>query len=164
LKERNSPAGWTIFLLVGDGAERERLEREARRDGLNNVIFTGRQDKNLIPDLLAASDVCLVHLRKAGLFKTVLPSKMFEAAAMQKPILLGLEGYSAELLTSAGAGLCVEPENERALVDSICRLRSDPDMRRNMGIAARRMVETEFDISTLARDYLRILEPLTSGK
>ena len=81
-----------VFLLVGDGAVREALERTARQEGLNRVVFAGRQDKRVVPDFLAMADVCLVHLIRKDLFRTVLPSKIFEAAAMKKPIILGVEG------------------------------------------------------------------------
>ena len=57
-------------------------------------------------------DVSLVNLRKSDTFKTVIPSKIFEAAALQKPILLGLEGETKEIIQSFNAGLCFEPENE----------------------------------------------------
>src|SRR5262249_55185964 len=77
------------FLLVGDGAVRAELEARARAERLASVIFTGRQPKSEMPAFLAATDACLVHLTRTELFKTVLPSKIFEAAAMRKPIVLG---------------------------------------------------------------------------
>jgi len=81
------------FMLVGDGAVREELEGRVRTARLSNVQFTGRVDKADVPAYLAASDACLVHLRREALFKTVLPSKMFEAWAMGKPIVLGKFGH-----------------------------------------------------------------------
>lgn len=63
-----------VFLLVGDGAEKENLER---------------QPKAMMPLFLAASDACMVLLRRDDLFKTVIPSKIFEAMAMEQPIIMG---------------------------------------------------------------------------
>ena len=61
-------------------------------------------------------DVSLVNLIKSNTYKTVIPSKIFEAAAMRKPILLGLEGETKGIIESFNAGLCFEPENEEEFV------------------------------------------------
>ena len=63
-----------------------------------------------------AMDVALVNLKKSDTFKTVIPSKIFEAAALQKPILLGLEGETKGIIESFNAGICFEPENEEEFI------------------------------------------------
>ena len=95
-----------VFMLVGDGAIGDELKQMVGHMGLKNVIFTGRQNKNRVPAFLSISDVCLAHLQRRELFQTVIPSKIFEAMAMAKPILLGVEGLAAELVERAGAGVC----------------------------------------------------------
>jgi hypothetical protein len=145
------------FLLVGDGAIRERLEREAREAGLASVVFSGRLDKSRMPEVLAAADACLVHLAKRDLFTTVLPSKIFEAAAMAKPIVLGVEGFAAELVAGAEAGLCIEPENEAELVDSVLRLAQDRDLGRRLGEEGRRRIAARYDYDALAARYAELL-------
>jgi glycosyltransferase involved in cell wall biosynthesis len=121
------------FLLVGDGAVREELAARARSEGLDAIVFTGRRPKTEMPDYLAAADACLVHLTRTPLFTTVLPSKIFEAAAMKKPIVLGVEGFAAALVTEADAGLCIEPENEGELLAAVDRLVADTDLARRLG-------------------------------
>ena len=123
-----------IFLLVGDGAARESLESAAREEGLTQVVFTGRQDKCTMPDHLAMSDACLIHLAKKDLFRTVLPSKIFEAAAMERPIVLGVEGYAAEIVDGAGAGICIEPENEQELIEAVVKLAANPEFAKKLGV------------------------------
>ena len=151
------------LLLVGDGAVRERLEREARAAGLANVIFTGRLDKARMPEVLAAADACLVHLTRTELFRSVLPSKIFEAAAMARPIVLGVEGFAAELVAGAGAGLCIEPENERELVDAVLRLADDPALAKRLGEAGRAGIAAEYDYDRLASRYAELLEKIAAG-
>ena len=146
------------FLLVGDGADREELAAEAEAQGLDNVIFTGRQDKQLMPAFQSIADICLVLLRKHDLFRTVLPSKIFEAAAMAKPIVLGVEGDSAELIRRAGAGICIEPEDETELVAAVEKLADDPALLQSLGQAGRDYVAKHFDRDALAKDYLAVLE------
>jgi hypothetical protein len=148
------------FLLVGDGAERENLERTVKNKGLENVFFSGRLPREELPDILAATDVCLVHLRKIDLFKQVMPSKIFEMAAMKKPIILGVQGQAAKLLQSARAGVCIEPENAEELVDAVCALASDPARARQYGQSGHDYVMQNYDRTVLADRYFTLLEEL----
>jgi len=145
------------FLIVGDGAVRGELEGEAARRGLHNVTFTGRLDKRLIPPLLASVDVGLVHLKKRDLFTTVMPSKIFEAAAMAKPIILGVEGHAAALVQRAGCGICIEPENAEQLVAAVQRLADTPTLGAALGRAGREYFVRRFDRGALAAEYLELL-------
>jgi glycosyltransferase involved in cell wall biosynthesis len=146
-----------VFLLVGDGAIYPDLLLEAKNSGLDNVRFTGLQPKVRIPAFLATADACLVHLKRQPPFRSVLPSKMLEAAAMAKPVILGVEGFAADLLTRMNGGLCIEPENERALITAVDRLRQNPEAARKMGESAYRYVREHFDLDRLAALYESVL-------
>ena len=146
------------FLLVGDGAVRAGLEEQARAQGLDNVVFTGLVPRAELPDYLASSDACLVHFLKQELFSTILPSKFFEDAAMQKPILLGFEGDARALLTEADCGIAFEPGNDAELAAAAVRLAGDRAECARMGANGRRYVLEHFDRRSLAHDYLEILE------
>ena len=100
------------FLFIGEGAEKENLLAQAKRLNLTNVTFMPFVPKSEVVRYLSLMDVALVNLKKSDTFKTVIPSKIFEAAALQKPILLGLEGETKGIIESFNAGLCFEPENE----------------------------------------------------
>jgi glycosyltransferase involved in cell wall biosynthesis len=145
------------LMLVGDGATREELEEEAQRRGLDNVIFTGRIDRGEVPDLLNAVDACLVHLRRQELFESVLPSKIFEAAGMGKPIVLGVKGSAAKLVTAANAGICIEPEDENALVAAIEMLAGDRELAARLGKSGQDYVRAHFDRDELSRQYFDII-------
>ncbi|MBK04003.1 MAG: glycosyltransferase WbuB [Deltaproteobacteria bacterium] len=149
------------FLLVGDGAQRVALQQQAKEKKLESVIFTGLIEKKYIPDVLSISDVSLVHLKKTDLFRTVLPSKIFEAAGMQRPIILGVEGESARLLEDAQAGLCIEPENAEELVDALLQLEAQPARRTQYGIQGRQYMQAHYNRDTLAHTYLRLLSEIT---
>lgn len=147
-----------VFMMIGDGAVRESLEEQARELGLRNVVFTGRRAKDEIPDYIATLDACLVHLRKTGLFETVMPSKIFEAAGMERAILNGVGGFAAEFVEAAGAGICFESDDADALVEATLRLAANPELRARLGRQGREYVISRFDREVLAADYLRILE------
>ncbi|MGD9127515.1 MAG: glycosyltransferase family 4 protein [Planctomycetia bacterium] len=150
------------LIMVGDGAERENLEEELRQKELDNVLFTGRLAKEEVPKILSAVDSCLVHLKKKDLFKRVLPSKIFEMAAMKKPIILGVQGCAAELLQEAGAGICIEPENAEELVEAVCALADNPEQCARYGEDGREYVLKHYDRESLADEYIEVLKQVTS--
>ena len=101
------------FLLVGDGAVREDLEKRARAEELDNVVFTGLQPKHRIPAFLSITDASLIHLarnscsspfsRPSSSSLSPWPNRSSSASGATPP----------QLLQEAGAGICIEPENER---------------------------------------------------
>jgi glycosyltransferase involved in cell wall biosynthesis len=151
------------FLIVGDGATRERFAAQVEEAGLDGmIVVTGRQPKELIPAFLSISDCCLVHLRKTSLFETVLPSKIFEAAALERPIIMGVGGQAAELIRGADCGICIEPENDAELVAAIDRLRADPALRQHYGERGRKAVVAGYDVDRLAEDYAALVQRVRS--
>ena len=145
------------FLLVGDGAERHRLESVIRERRLGNVLYAGRQPHERIPDFLAAADVCLVPLRRSEIFKTAIPSKMFEAMAAAKPVILGVEGEAREILTRARAGVTVPPDDPERIIDAVLDLCHSPGRARTLGANGRRAVLQEYARERQAAAYLEIL-------
>jgi glycosyltransferase involved in cell wall biosynthesis len=107
--------------------------------------------------------VSLVLLKKSDLFKTVIPSKIFENMAMRKPIILGVEGESAELVMSSGGGICIEPENGKDLAAQVLKLYRDPARCRALGTSGRRYVLAHFDRQVLARRFAEVIK-LAVGK
>jgi glycosyltransferase involved in cell wall biosynthesis len=158
LKLRNRGRRDIVFLVVGDGATRESLQARVAQLGLDNVILTGRKPKALIPAYLSISDCSLVHLRRAPLYTTVLPSKIFEAAHMKRPIVLGVEGEAARVVTASEGGICIEPDNDDQLIDAVERLADDPALRERLGQAGHDYVVLHYDRDRLARDYLDVID------
>ena len=160
--ERLRDRGDLAFVLVGTGAEHARLEQEAKRRGLDRVIFVGPVDKEEVKQYWRLCDVALVLLKDVPVFHHVIPSKIFEAMGTGRPIILGVRGESQELLKDAGAGIAVPPENSQALADAITKIMDSPALCREMGAAGRRFVETEFDRHRLALEMLNVLEEVVA--
>lgn len=146
------------FILVGDGAERCSLLKAKEEMGLENVTMIGQQPKEAMPAVWSATSASLILLRKNDLFKKVIPSKMFEAMAMCRPIILGVEGESRALLREAGAGIAITPECAEELAATVVRLADDPALVAALGACGREFVEANFDRRVLAARYLEILE------
>lgn len=157
----NSPN--IVFLMVGDGAERQALVRMRDAMGLKNVMMLDQQPKSRMPEFWALSDVSLVLLKKSDLFKTVIPSKIFESLAMAKPIVLGVEGESADLLRAAQAGLYIEPEDADQLVARVLELFRDTQLCQRLGRNGRRFVTEQFDRIILARKLASVIEMVCGG-
>ncbi|MBK9305875.1 MAG: glycosyltransferase family 4 protein [Nitrospira sp.] len=155
---RLSHARHIVFLMVGDGAERQALVRMRDEMGLDNVVMLDQQPKSRMRELWALSDVSLVLLKKSELFKTVIPSKIFESLAMEKPILLGVEGESAELIQAAQAGMCIEPEQADELAARVSELSHNPELCQQLGRNGRAYVIKHFDRTTLARRLSAVIE------
>ncbi len=143
------------FVLVGEGAAKQSLMHYA--NGLPNVLFVNRQPRAVISEMLNEIDLSLVMLRRADLFETVIPSKMFEIMGSGKPIVLGVRGEACRILERANAGIPVEPQNADALVSAIRRLRGDEELRAAYGDNAYEYVRAHYDLDTLAVRYLDVL-------
>lgn len=150
-----------VLALVGDGADKPMLEREAAERGLHNVVFLPLQDKRRVPEFYAAADVCFVPLKKGKYFETNIPSKMFEIMACERPIILGARGQARELLELAGAGIAVDPEDAEGYAGAIRRLQTAPALAAACGESGRLFVLKNFTRRQKAADYLRILATIT---
>lgn len=115
-----------VFLFVGSGAEREKLVKKAEKMGLKNVIIAPRQPKEKMPAIWSLCDVSLIHLKNEPLFKSVIPSKIFESMGMGLPIILSLpEGESSEIIEETGAGVVIPPEQPKQLALTVMELFED---------------------------------------
>ena len=152
--------GHIAFLLVGDGAERQRLLALRDQLGLSNVTMLEQQPKDRMPEIWALSDASLVLLRKLPLFETVIPSKIFESMAMGCPIILGVAGEAREIVEEGDAGLVIEPESSGSLCAAVLKLADDPALGRQLGSNGQRYVTAHFDRRVLARRFEGVLMTL----
>jgi len=150
------------FLFVGEGAEKPKLVALAERKQLPNITFVEPQPKAMMPLFLCAADACLVPLRRHKLFEGTIPSKIFEAMASGRPVLLGVEGEAKMILTEAGAGIPVQPESAEDLASAILRLVADPELCHKLGESGTGYVRTHFDRRLQARKLMDAVVQHTS--
>jgi glycosyltransferase involved in cell wall biosynthesis len=148
------------FLLVGEGAEKERIKTMAQSRGLANVRFLDQQPREKIPAFISASDACLVLLKKTDVFKTVIPTKMLEFMSCARPVILGVDGQARQIVENAGAGLVIEPENADALVEAIDQLSADRDLGITLGQKGREHILQHFSRGRTAEKYIDLLQSL----
>jgi glycosyltransferase involved in cell wall biosynthesis len=149
-----------MFLILGEGAEKERIVALARERGLNNLRFVDQQPREKIPAYICATNACVVLLKKNDLFKTVIPTKMLEFMSCARPVILGVDGQARAILEEAHGGLVVEPENSDALVNAIRYLAANPEIAGNLGQSGREYIVRKFSRRQTADKYIRVLESL----
>lgn len=145
------------ILFLGHGAQKKNLMSKAEQMKLDNVIFIDSVSKEEVARYWSLLDVSIIHLKKTPLFRTVIPSKLFECMGMGIPVLHGVAGESAGIVEKEHVGLTFEPENSEELGEKLLKLRREKDLymefRNNALAAAHR-----YDRSVLAGKMLDELE------
>lgn len=146
-----------VFLFLGDGASKIKLQQFVVSNQLDNVLFIDSVPKDEVVRYWSLLDVSVIHLKKDPLFLTVIPSKLFESMGMGIPIAHGVRGESEKIVKHEGVGICFEPENPYALMKALQQLGADPELylrlKTNGPAAAAR-----YDRSVLAKQMLDELE------
>ena len=149
-----------LFVLVGEGAEKQRIVDLAHARGLTNLRFVDQQSREKVPAYICASDACMVLLKKAELFRTVLPTKMLEFMSCARPVILGVDGHARRIMEEANAGVFAEPGSSAELTNAIMRLAANPELCEFLGRNGRRYVLQHFSRQRTAGTYLELLEGL----
>ena len=142
------------FIMVGSGPEKEKLQIIQEEKQLTNVYFFDAVSKTQMPQIVQASDVSVIPLRKLELFLGAIPSKIFENLAMEKPVILAVDGEARELFVNQGkCSLYSEPENVEDLVKNVLLLANDSLLRKELGQKGRTYVEQSFNRNTIAQNF-----------
>jgi colanic acid biosynthesis glycosyl transferase WcaI len=146
------------FILIGEGPKKAEIEALAHTRKVNNLTFLPEQPRESIPGYLSAADAALIPLRKLELFKGTLPSKMFDAWACQRPLLLSIDGEARALLDEAGGGIYIPPEDVQGLVRAVQDLKANPVLGAKMGERGRCYTVRHFSRQSQAEILLQHLQ------
>tara|TARA_Y100001970_G_scaffold281852_1_gene393471 strand:- start:5112 stop:6317 length:1206 start_codon:yes stop_codon:yes gene_type:complete len=109
------------FRLIGDGVCKNHLQDLIKKENLEKFFFHNSMSRLELIKWIKKASVCVVPLINNSLFRTALPSKMFEYMACQKPIIIGIKGEAENLVNNSKSGTVVEPENailmSKAIID-----------------------------------------------
>ena len=146
------------FLLIGDGAEKKKLDTIIEEKKLRNVRRLGLQPREMMPAWIATTDILLVCLRDLPVFETVIPSKIFEFLAQERPVIVAARGEIRQMAQAAEVALTIDPEDPDALTDAIEEIRSNPEAAQQRAKAGRIWVEENFVRKDLARRMIAFVE------
>jgi glycosyltransferase involved in cell wall biosynthesis len=153
-----------LFLLVGDGADRARLESEVARRNLENVRILGLRPHTEIPAWIASMDVLLAMLRDLPVFETVIPSKIFEFLAEERPVIVAAKGEIRRLMSEVEAGVLIDPEDADQLTQAIAWIRAHPDEAAARARSGREWVKANFSREDLAARMLDFLGSVSGAE
>ena len=141
------------ILILGDGARKEYLKQLAKDKKLENLIFIDTVSKAEVANYWSLLDISIIHLKKDPLFEKVIPSKLFESMAMGVPVLHGVLGESAEMVSRLGVGKTITPNNPQVLAQELLNLSMNAQELNQMKEAALQAVN-QFDREHLAKSML----------
>jgi glycosyltransferase involved in cell wall biosynthesis len=146
-----------LFLLIGQGMEKDRLKKMAANRNITNVRFLDAVPKADVFRYILASEMGASVLKRVDTFKTVYSNKTFDYMSCKKPILMAIDGVSRELVEAAGAGVYVEPENVNEYNGIVRTYLNDPERLVREGESGYRFAKQNFDREVLAMRYLSLL-------
>ena len=147
------------LVLLGDGPRREALREQAASLPDGSVVFRDPVPAERAAELMRASDALLVSLAADAGMDGFVPSKLFDSAAVGRPVVVATGGESARLAEEADAALAVPPGDPDALATAIRRLRDDSELANGLGERGRAFAAT-YDRAKGAEQLARLVESL----
>jgi len=154
-----------LFLLIGQGMEKKRLQQLAVDKKITNVRFLDSVPKQEVFKYIMAAEMGTSVLKKVDTFKTVYSNKTFDYMACKKPILMAIDGVSRELVETAAAGSYVEPENISEYDRIIREYMQAPERLVKEGESGFQYAKSNFDRQVLAVRYMDFIhQKLITGR
>jgi len=153
LLQLQRPDVW--LLIVGDGPQRQKLQKMVQSRSISGVAFAGAVDPATVPDWLSRMDIAVAPYPQLADFYFS-PLKIYEYMAAQLPVVATRVGHLSEVINHGVTGLLVPPDDPLALCASLRQLVDEPQLRRRLGEAARRFVAEHHSWDRVAREILRI--------
>ncbi len=143
-----------VFLFIGEGPDKKRLQQLAGQYRLQNVRFIPAQPVEKMAAFFSCSRASIVPLKKMDLFKGARPSKIFPSLACQTPIIYCGEGEAADLIREENCGRVVPPEFPERLAEAVLDLARDTCLADRMGENGRAFVEMHYTWSKIVHEWL----------
>lgn len=138
------------LLIIGDGPEKQKIEEEILIQELaNNIVLPGRRSD--VFQCLNLMDIFIQPSVYEGISNTIL-----EAMGSCLPVIATNVGGTPEIVENNVTGILVESNNSKQLSESIIRLMNNIELRKQMGLAGRKLVENQFNGTQMAFEYERL--------
>jgi glycosyltransferase involved in cell wall biosynthesis len=147
------------FILVGKGPEKERLIAEAKRRGVNNVLFLPPIAKPSVPTFLAEMDILYLGWTRNPLYRFgICPNKLMDYMMAAKPIVHAVEAAN-DLVADSQCGISIMPEDPEAIAEAIKHMMAlTAEEKKAMGQRGQDYVLHHHDYKLLAKYFLECLE------
>jgi colanic acid biosynthesis glycosyl transferase WcaI len=154
-----------LFVMVGEGRARSSLEALAGELGVRNVRFLPFQPRELVPLVLASSDVSLVTL-KSDLINEAVPSKFYWLLASGRPLIASVhpDNEVATLVERARCGITVKADSPEAIAEAVLDLRRHPHKLASMGERGRAFVVNNYSRQAVSHQFHRLVQRVALGQ
>jgi colanic acid biosynthesis glycosyl transferase WcaI len=148
-----------LFLMVGAGHAKDRIKREVRNCGLQNLRFLPFQPRRRLSEVQAAADVSLVTLAP-GRGKTSVPSKVLGYMAAARPVIAAVDEYcdTAKLIKKAECGLVKPPGKGEELAEAVLYYYQHPEAREIAGVNGRWFFLKHFEKEVVLKRYVDLMD------
>ena len=145
------------FMIAGDGYQAGELKKLGQRLNLNGkLIFTGAIPHELVPQYIAAADVCLACFEENEVTLCKSPLKIVEYLASGKAIVASNVGEVPRMI--GGAGILTPPGDINSLAEGVLKILQDPVLKNNLEKLARERAEKEYNWAVTAGNLLNAYE------
>ena len=151
-----------LFLLLGTGPEEKKLKDYAQKLELRNLKFLGEIPTNEMSGYFSLANCGIIPLRNIEVFKSTIPSKLFDYMSAALPILLGVKGEAALILNQSKAGITFEPDDSEDLAEKIIYLQSNSNLLLEMKTKGRQFVKHNYNRKLLAAKLEILLRKINS--
>ena len=154
-----------LFLMVGEGLEKKRLLKLCEEKGVSRkILFLRGLPRDKIIDIYKLSDILFLQLKNINIFKDTIPSKIFEYLGSGIPLIYGLNGIAADILTESGNGIKIKPECDKDLVEAIKMIKNEYDFYLERAKRGREFVIKNYMREEIMKNYVSTLEKRFSLK
>jgi glycosyltransferase involved in cell wall biosynthesis len=145
------------FVIMGEGPEKDKLNVLVKNSGFKNVFFLDPLQKKYIPAFLDQCDLLYIGLQRQSLFRFgISPNKLLDYMMAAKPVIQAIDAGN-DIVSEAGCGISIEPENPEALADAIRKvLSSSKTEQKQLGENGRNYVIKNHDYSILAEQIISV--------
>lgn len=146
-----------LFLIVGDGAEKSKLEFIVKYQKLQNIKFIASTNKKGIKSILNISDAIYVSFRNIEILHTGSPNKLFDGLAAGKMIISNLSGWTKKLIEKEQVGICYHSEKPQGFVKKIILYINNKFKLSEVKSNSRKLAEKEYSLDMLSQKQLRFI-------
>lgn len=147
-----------VFVILGSGREKERLERKACERKLANVLFLSNKPKSELPEWVAACDVSTVIFADYPILQHNSANKFFDSLAAGKPVVLNYAGWQKDVLEQHKAGFGAQQHSLDEYVDNLTLLCNDKKLVEEMGCNAAGLAREKFCREYITQDVRLLIE------
>lgn len=147
-----------VFLFIGDGVKKNKLEKLAQSSNLKNVLFLPYQSKAELPYSLTGPSVSIVTY-ESYLEGLLMPSKLYTTLAAGIPViaLCSNDSEVGRIIRDAKCGFVIEGNNVKEFYSSIMKIRSDAEVQKKLGTEARKYFEENFTLEIAVKKYYDVI-------